>query len=79
MRSIICGARLQVVPRSHAGRATGRRYTAASFLSTPCGAAIMRIGAIDLPNRFFVAPMAGVTDRPFRQLCKRLGAGYAVS
>ena len=39
----------------------------------------MRIGAIDLPNRLFVAPMAGVTDRPFRQLCKRLGAGYAVS
>jgi tRNA-dihydrouridine synthase B len=32
-----------------------------------------------LPNRLFVAPMAGVTDRPFRQLCKRLGAGYAVS
>jgi len=27
----------------------------------------------------FVAPMAGVTDRPFRQLCKQLGAGYAVS
>ncbi len=27
----------------------------------------------------FVAPMAGVTDRPFRQLCKALGAGYAVS
>ncbi len=39
----------------------------------------MRIGAIDLPNHLFVAPMAGVTDRPFRQLCKRLGAGYAVS
>ena len=39
----------------------------------------MRIGAIELPNRLFVAPMAGVTDRPFRQLCKRLGAGYAVS
>lgn len=32
-----------------------------------------------LPNRLFVAPMAGVTDRPFRRLCKRLGAGYAVS
>jgi len=32
-----------------------------------------------LPNRLFVAPMAGVTDRPFRQLCRRLGAGYAVS
>ena len=39
----------------------------------------MRIGTIELPNRLFVAPMAGVTDRPFRQLCKRLGAGYAVS
>src|SRR5438270_664108 len=39
----------------------------------------MRIGHIELANRFFAAPMAGVTDRPFRQLCKRLGAGYAVS
>jgi tRNA-dihydrouridine synthase B len=39
----------------------------------------MRIGHITLPNNLFVAPMAGVTDRPFRQLCKRLGAGYAVS
>ena len=39
----------------------------------------MQIGPITLPNRLFAAPMAGVTDRPFRQLCKRLGAGYAVS
>jgi tRNA-dihydrouridine synthase B len=39
----------------------------------------MRIGPVELSNRLFVAPMAGVTDRPFRQLCKRLGAGYAVS
>ena len=39
----------------------------------------MHIGHIPLPNRLFAAPMAGVTDRPFRQLCKRLGAGYAVS
>jgi tRNA-dihydrouridine synthase B len=39
----------------------------------------MRIGPHELPNSLFVAPMAGVTDRPFRQLCKRLGAGYAVS
>ncbi|MES2100171.1 MAG: tRNA dihydrouridine synthase DusB [Pseudomonadota bacterium] len=39
----------------------------------------MQIGHIPLPNRLFAAPMAGVTDRPFRQLCKRLGAGYAVS
>jgi tRNA-dihydrouridine synthase B len=39
----------------------------------------MRIGSITLPNPFFVAPMAGVTDRPFRMLCRRLGAGHAVS
>ena len=39
----------------------------------------MHIGHIRLANRLFAAPMAGVTDRPFRQLCKRLGAGYAVS
>jgi len=40
---------------------------------------VMRIGPYDLPNNVFVAPMAGVTDRPFRQLCKGLGAGHAVS
>ena len=39
----------------------------------------MKIGHHALANRLFVAPMAGVTDRPFRQLCKRLGAAYAVS
>jgi len=32
-----------------------------------------------LKNNLFVAPMAGVTDRPFRQLCKKMGAGLAVS
>ena len=39
----------------------------------------VRIGPHQLPNTLAVAPMAGVTDRPFRQLCRRLGAGYAVS
>ena len=39
----------------------------------------MNIGPYALANNVFVAPMAGVTDRPFRQLCKQLGAGYAVS
>ena len=39
----------------------------------------MNIGSYALANNVFVAPMAGVTDRPFRQLCKKLGAGYAVS
>ena len=39
----------------------------------------MHIGPYPLANNLFVAPMAGVTDRPFRMLCKQLGAGYAVS
>jgi len=39
----------------------------------------MRIGPYTLKNTLFVAPMAGVTDRPFRVLCRRLGAGMAVS
>lgn len=39
----------------------------------------LRIGPYVLPNRLFVAPMAGVTDRPFRILCRQLGAGHAVS
>jgi tRNA-dihydrouridine synthase B len=39
----------------------------------------MNIGPYVLANQLFVAPMAGVTDRPFRMLCKKLGAGYAVS
>ena len=39
----------------------------------------LRIGPVVLSNRVFVAPMAGVTDRPFRRLCRELGAGHAVS
>jgi tRNA-dihydrouridine synthase B len=39
----------------------------------------MRIGPHQLKNNLVVAPMAGVTDRPFRQLCKSMGAGMAVS
>ncbi len=39
----------------------------------------MQIGPYLLKNNLVVAPMAGVTDRPFRQLCKLMGAGMAVS
>jgi tRNA-dihydrouridine synthase B len=39
----------------------------------------MQIGPHKLANQLILAPMAGVTDRPFRQLCKNLGAGMAVS
>jgi len=39
----------------------------------------MRIGPYRLRNNLVMAPMAGVTDRPFRQLCRRFGAGLAVS
>ena len=39
----------------------------------------VRIGPYTLQNGLILAPMAGVTDQPFRQLCKRLGAGLVVS
>lgn len=37
------------------------------------------LGPVTLPNRLILAPMAGVTDRPFRSLCREFGAGLAVS
>ncbi|NLE06906.1 MAG: tRNA dihydrouridine synthase DusB, partial [Crenarchaeota archaeon] len=37
------------------------------------------IGGLTIENRLMVAPMAGVTDNPFRKLCKSFGAGHAVS
>ncbi|MFT6697299.1 MAG: tRNA-dihydrouridine synthase B [Polaromonas sp.] len=58
------------------------RYNGPSLFQTislPLPAHFMNIGPYALANRVFVAPMAGVTDRPFRQLCKKLGAAYAVS
>lgn len=39
----------------------------------------MKIGPYTLDNNLILAPMAGVTDRPFRQLCKKMGAGLVVS
>ncbi len=39
----------------------------------------LMIGGLIIENRLMVAPMAGVTDNPFRKLCKSFGAGHAVS
>ena len=39
----------------------------------------LNIGSLEFPNNLVLAPMAGVTDLPFRQLCKRMGAGMTVS
>ena len=39
----------------------------------------MKTGVFSLPNQVVLAPMAGVTDRPFRKLCRRLGTGLTVS
>jgi tRNA-dihydrouridine synthase B len=38
----------------------------------------MKIGSHELAGRAFAAPMAGLSDAPFRRLCRRLGAAYAV-
>ena len=75
---------MQVIIDSCAGPCRGRPegYTRASFFSTALPVPLapsMRIGPIELPGNLFVAPMAGVTDRPFRMLCRSLGAAYAVS
>ena len=40
---------------------------------------VIRIGPYQLANQVILAPMAGVTDLPFRQLCRKLGAGLVVS
>jgi tRNA-dihydrouridine synthase B len=39
----------------------------------------VKIGPYELPSNVVLAPMAGVTDRPFRMLCRRFGAGLAAS
>ena len=38
----------------------------------------MKIGNIDLENNIFLAPMAGVTDKVYRIICKEMGAGLVV-
>jgi len=37
----------------------------------------MQIGPYQFPGRFFLAPLAGVSDRPFRAICRRMGASFA--
>ena len=49
------------------------------FVGAPKKLNFMHVGPFQLKNNLVVAPMAGVTDRPFRQLCKHMGAGMAVS
>ena len=39
----------------------------------------LKVGALELRSGLFVAPMAGITDRPFRRLARRFGAALAVS
>src|SRR6266536_1379589 len=56
-----------------------REPVRSKFHRTPKIVPAVRIGSHSIDNNLVVAPMAGVTDRPFRQLCKRLGAGLAFS
>src|SRR5512139_1432674 len=62
-------------------RRNARRYNPLPcfIISSARALPTVHIGRFQIANDLAVAPMAGVTDRPFRQLCKRLGAGYAVS
>jgi len=39
----------------------------------------MQLGPYTLPSSVFLAPMAGITDKPYRQLCRQMGAGLVVS
>ena len=55
------------------------RLSEANLHWTSTTVSAVRIGSHCIANNLVVAPMAGVTDRPFRQLCKRLGAGLAIS
>ena len=71
-----CVRRARVAQRVHASQSRYNSHPSAIYL--PNSAACASVPT-SLPNNLAVAPMAGVTDRPFRQLCKRLGAGYAVS
>ncbi len=56
-----------------------RRRCDYNYALSQCKKCPMKIGSYQLKNNLIVAPMAGVTDRPFRQLCKTMGAGMAVS
>src|SRR5690606_31395928 len=60
-------------------RIGGLRLCPDDFEITGMTMSMVRIGPYTLPNPLILAPMAGVTDQPFRQLCRRLGAGMAVS
>ena len=69
-------------PRAHARRPVLDACVRMGIIRSPSEELpirVVRIGGHLLPNNLAVAPMAGVTDRPFRMLCKRMGAGYAVS
>lgn len=57
----------------------GEESRSAESATTANDTMTMNIGPYRLPNNLVLAPMAGVTDRPFRQLCRRHGAGLAVS
>lgn len=66
---------------SRAPRRAGMIIPAAAAGFTFCFSCVnpMRIGPYSLVNNVFLAPMAGISDRPFREMCKRFGAGLAVS
>jgi tRNA-dihydrouridine synthase B len=67
------------LPHAAPGIAAGQALAGPARATAGQATQPLRIGAVELDNRLILAPMAGVTDRPFRSLCRRLGAGLAVS
>jgi tRNA-dihydrouridine synthase B len=70
--------KIPLLPSNPSGLSAALRNDAQAFEPANTSAS-MKLGSHHLTSRVFVAPMAGVTDRPYRQLCRRLGASYAVS
>lgn len=68
-----------IFPRLPSGLSEGEGRLGRPFSSSRAALRPVAIGPYQTVNNLFVAPMAGVTDLPFRILCKSMGAGYAVS
>ncbi|HYL19505.1 MAG TPA: hypothetical protein VEV20_12545, partial [Burkholderiales bacterium] len=73
--ALFLGGRVAEESRALQPKEDARKSPKKSIARLNPAATFMQIGPHTLRNNLVVTPMAGVTDRPFRQLCKLLGAG----